>query len=143
MRKMSWIFIPLLIQQLKNVRRLLVSTVCQRPRNRLKKKTEHANWVDQNWLTIAKARYLRRNFELALEDFEYIKKFFMDRSSTYEAQLWKAKCEIQLGYLSDAQRTLSKLDNRYNIFLAESQGQNYYLYKRKMRKLRNAQKKNG
>lgn len=106
-----------------------------------KKKTEHANWVDQNWLMIAKARFIRRDFEVALEDFEYIKKFFMDRSSTYEAQLWKAKCQIQLGYLSEAQRTLTKLDNRYNIFLSESQGQNYFLYKRKMRKLRNAQKK--
>jgi hypothetical protein len=102
-----------------------------------KKKTEHANWVDQNWIMIGKARYIRRDYELAFENFEYIKKFFMDRSSTYEAEIWMAKCQIQLGRLVDAQRTLQKVQTRYDIYLSEAQGKNYLLYKRKVNKMRN------
>lgn len=101
------------------------------------KKTEHANWVDQNWLMIAKARYIRRDYEVAYENFEYIKKFFMDRSSTYEAEIWLAKCQIKLGRLVDAQRTLSKVDLRYDIYLSEAQGKNEWLYRRKVNKMRN------
>jgi hypothetical protein len=102
-----------------------------------KKKTEHANWVDQNWLMIARARYIRRDYELAFENFEYVKKFFVDRPSTYEGEIWMAKCQIKMGRLVDAGRTLTKVQNRYQTYLSEAQGKNYWLYKRKVNKMRN------
>jgi hypothetical protein len=101
------------------------------------KKTEHANWVDQNWIKIGQARYIRRDYELAYENFEYIKKFFMDRSSTYEAEIWMAKCQIQLGRYVDAQRTLSKVDARYDVYKSEVGGMSYWRYNRRVNKMRN------
>lgn len=106
-----------------------------------KKKTEYANWVDMNWVLIGKAQFIRRDYQDALDNFEYIRKFYMDRSSTYIAQLWEAKCQIEMGLFPDAQRTLQKLENRRQIFLNEAQGQNSFMYKRRIRKMRRNKKK--
>ena len=106
-----------------------------------KKKTEYANWVDMNWVLIGKAQFIRRDYQDALDNFEYVRKFYMDRSSTYIAQLWEAKCQIEMGLYPDAQRTLQKLENRRQIFLNEAQGQNIFLYKRRIRKMRRKKKK--
>lgn len=101
-----------------------------------KKRTEYAKWIDMNWLLIGKAHYIRRDYQNALETFEYVRKFYADRSSTYIAQVWEAKAQIKLNLLADAQRTLQKLDNRYNIFLSDNEGKHKILYKRDLRKLR-------
>lgn len=77
------------------------------------KKTEHANWVDQNWIMIGKANYIRRDYQKAFDNFEYIRKFYTDRPSTYTGQLWMAKTQIELGEITEAGRTLQKLEQRY------------------------------
>lgn len=101
-----------------------------------KKKTEYANWIDMNWLLIGKSQFIRRDYQDALDNFEYIRKFYMDRSSTYTAQLWEAKSQIELKLYPDAQRTLQKLENRRQIFLNEAQGKSDFLYRREIRKRR-------
>lgn len=83
------------------------------------KKTEHANWIDQNWLMIGKANYIRRDYQKALKNFEYVRKFYEGRSSTYTGQLWEAKTQIKLGELTEAGRTLQKLEQRKQIRLSE------------------------
>lgn len=77
------------------------------------KKTEHANWVDQNWIMIGKANYIRRDYQEAFKNFEYIRKFYTDRPSTYTGQLWMAKTQIKLGEITEAGRTIQKLEQRY------------------------------
>jgi len=79
-----------------------------------KKKTEHANWIDQNWFIIGYANYIRRDYELALKNFEYIRKFYVDRPSTYTGQLWEAKTYIKTGEFTEAKRTIQKLEGRIN-----------------------------
>lgn len=79
-----------------------------------KKKTEHAKWIDQNWFIIGYSNYIRRDYEKALKNFEYIRKFYEDRPSTYQGQLWEAKTFIQLGQLADATRSIQKLETRTN-----------------------------
>ena len=101
-----------------------------------KKKTEYARWIDMNWLLIGKAHFIRRDYQNALETFEYVRKFYADRPSTYIAQLWEAKAQIELNLLAEANRTLQKLDNRYGVFLSDSQGKSGFMYRRKLRKLR-------
>lgn len=105
------------------------------------KKEEHANWVDQNWLLIGKAQFIRRNYQKALDNFEYIRKFYIDRSSTYTAQMWEARCHIALGDLSQAQRTIQKLEGRKQDFLGELGGGNRFIYDQKLRKMRRKQQK--
>lgn len=84
-----------------------------------RKKTEHANWVDQNWIMIGKANYIRRDYQQAFKNFEYIRKFYTDRPSTYTGQLWMAKTQIELGEITEAGRTLQKLEQRYENAKAE------------------------
>ena len=83
------------------------------------KKTEYARWIDQNWFMIGKANYIRRDYQKALKNFEYIRKFYEGRSSTYTGQLWEAKAQIKLGDLTEAGRTLQKLDQRVQVRLSE------------------------
>lgn len=84
-----------------------------------KKKTEHAKWIDQNWLLIGKANFYRRDYQTALDNFEFVRKFYTNRSSMYEGMLWKAKCQIELGDLAEARRSLQILDNNYSNYLSE------------------------
>ena len=84
-----------------------------------KKKAEYAKWIDQNWLLIGKANFYRRDYQKALDNFEFVRKFYTNRSSMYEGMLWKAKCQIELGELGEAQRTLQILDNNYANYLTE------------------------
>ncbi|HZH87443.1 MAG TPA: hypothetical protein VFD77_09000 [Brumimicrobium sp.] len=76
------------------------------------KKSEHANWIDQNWMMIGRANYIRRDYDKALTTFEYVRKFYLDKPSTYSGQLWEAKTLIQMGNLSEATRTLQKIEQR-------------------------------
>lgn len=79
-----------------------------------KKKTEYAKWIDQNWFIIGKSHYIRRDYEKALKNFEYIRKFYVDRPSTFTGQLWEAKTLIQMGELAEATRSIQKLETRTN-----------------------------
>ena len=74
------------------------------------KEAEYNNWIDENWLTIGKAFYYRRDYEKALSNFEFVKRFFIKDPSTYIAQLWIAKVYIELQKFSDAKLILDGLN---------------------------------
>jgi hypothetical protein len=74
------------------------------------KQAEYNNWIDENWLTIGKAFYYRRDYEKALNNFEFVKRFFIKDPSTYIAQLWIAKVYIELNKFSDAKLILDGLN---------------------------------
>jgi hypothetical protein len=84
-----------------------------------KKKAEYANWIDENWVLIGKANFYKRDYQKALENFEFVRKFYSNRPTTYVGLLWKAKCQIELGDIPSAQRTLQILDNNYNSYLSD------------------------
>lgn len=85
-----------------------------------RKKTEHAKWIDQNWLLIGKAEYIRRDYQKALKNFKYIREFYVDRPSTYQGQLWMLKTYLKMDNMSEATRTYQKLKER--ILLAKQRG---------------------
>lgn len=87
------------------------------------KKTEHANWIDQNWIMIGKANYIKKEYEKALDNFEYVRKFYKSRSSTYTGQLWEARTQMELGDLTEAARTFQKLEQRKQNRIAEQDGE--------------------
>lgn len=73
------------------------------------KEAEYNNWIDENWLTIGKAFYYRRDYEKALNNFEFVKRFFIKDPSTYIAELWIAKIYIELNKFSEAKLILDGL----------------------------------
>lgn len=75
-----------------------------------KKKEEHNKWIDENWITIGRAHYIRRDYDAAMKDFSYVKKFFANDPSTYVAEVWIAKTNIQLKNFTEATFSLKNLD---------------------------------
>jgi tetratricopeptide (TPR) repeat protein len=75
-----------------------------------KKKEEHNRWIDENWITIGIANYYRRDYDLAIKNFEYVNKFFSDDPSAYVANVWMAKAYIEQGKYSEANLLLKDLD---------------------------------
>ena len=41
-----------------------------------RKKDEHNKWIDENWTTVGQAFYYRRDYEGAMKNFKFIKKFY-------------------------------------------------------------------
>lgn len=74
------------------------------------KKEEHNPWIDENWLTIGKASFYRRDYDAALKNFRFIKKFYQNDPTLYYAELWIAKTNIELKNYTDAGLNLEKLD---------------------------------
>lgn len=75
-----------------------------------KKNAEHNNYIDENWITVGKAYYYRRDYETALKSFKFINKYFSNDPSNFVGELWMAKTNIQLGNYTDAKLSLDKLD---------------------------------
>lgn len=80
-----------------------------------KKKVEHNPWIDENWITIGKANFYRRDYEASLKSFNFIRKFYSNDPSIYVADLWLAKTNLQLGNLTDAGFNLSKIEKALEI----------------------------
>lgn len=75
-----------------------------------KKNAEHNNYIDENWITIGKAYYYRRDYETALKSFKFINKYFSNDPSNFIGELWMAKTNIRIGNYTDAKLSLDKLD---------------------------------
>ncbi len=75
-----------------------------------KKNAEHNNYIDENWITVGKAYYYRRDYETALKSFKFINKYFSNDPSNFVGELWMAKTNIRLGNYTDAKLSLDKLD---------------------------------
>lgn len=74
------------------------------------KKEEHNRWIDENWTTVGIAFYYRRNYDDAMKNFKFIKKFFKNDPSNYVGELWMAKTHIAQGELTEAKFNLDFLD---------------------------------
>ena len=74
------------------------------------KKEEHNAWIDENWTTIGVASYYRRDYEGAMKNFMFVRKFFHNDPSLYVGELWMAKTNIAQGDLTKAKFNLDNLD---------------------------------
>lgn len=75
-----------------------------------KKKAEHNRWIDENWTTVGRSFYLRRDYDGAMKNFKFIHKFYSNDPSLYIGELWMAKTNIAIGDLTKAQFNLDNLD---------------------------------
>ncbi len=75
-----------------------------------RKKEEHNRWIDENWITVGIASYYRRDYDGAMKNFKFIRKFFENDPSLYIGELWMAKTFIAQGNLTKAKFSLDKLD---------------------------------
>lgn len=66
------------------------------------KKQEHNPWIDENWTTIGIASFYRRDYDAAIKNFTFIKKFYSNDPSIFVADLWLARCYMEINRLTDA-----------------------------------------
>ncbi|MDX2362568.1 MAG: hypothetical protein QNK23_17300 [Crocinitomicaceae bacterium] len=74
------------------------------------KKEEHNRWIDENWTTIGIAAFYRRDYELSLKNFLFVRKFYKNDPSLYIGELWMARTHIANGDLTKAKFNLDNLD---------------------------------
>jgi hypothetical protein len=75
-----------------------------------KKKIEYNGWIDENWIAIGRSLYYRRDYEGAIKNFEFVRKFFKTDPSNYEATLWIAKSQLEIKDYGNAKINLDLLD---------------------------------
>ena len=76
------------------------------------KTVEYNKWIDENWLTVGEAYFYRRDYQKALENFQFVKRFFVDDPSAYVASLWIARIHIEQRKYADAKLILDALNER-------------------------------
>jgi tetratricopeptide (TPR) repeat protein len=74
-----------------------------------KKKEEHNPWIDENWTTIGIASFYRRDYDAAMKNFTFIKKFYSNDPSIFIAELWLARCYMEVNRLTDAGFSIATL----------------------------------
>tara|TARA_B100001287_G_scaffold276042_1_gene285532 strand:+ start:6768 stop:9395 length:2628 start_codon:yes stop_codon:yes gene_type:complete len=74
------------------------------------KDVEHNKWIDENWITIGRALYYKREYEKSLKNFQFVKRLFAKDPSYYVAKLWMAKIHIEQRSYADAKLTLDELN---------------------------------
>jgi hypothetical protein len=78
--------------------------------NMSSKQAEYNTWIDENWLTVGQAFFYRRDYDRALSNFQFVKRFFVKDPSTYTAELWIAKIFIEQRKFADAKLILDGLN---------------------------------
>lgn len=78
--------------------------------NMFYKQAEYNTWIDETWLTVGQALFYRRDYDRALNNFQFVKRFFAKDPSTYTAELWIAKIYIEQRKFADAKLILDGLN---------------------------------
>ena len=73
---------------------------------------EWCNWIDDNWMTIGWSQFYKRDYESAIEKFEYIEKQYKKNDLVFTASFWKAKTLIEIEDYFTAEEILLELINK-------------------------------
>ena len=73
-------------------------------------KEEYGKWMDENWLVMGISYFYKREYEPAIEKFEYIVKMYPKDESKYYAKLWLAKTYIEMGDFPKAFSYLNEIE---------------------------------
>ena len=78
--------------------------------NPARKNAEHNGFIDENWLTIGRAQYLRMDYETAMRSFKFVNQYFSEDPSNYTAEMWMAKVNMKMGKLTEAKFNLDRVN---------------------------------
>ncbi|MBU2020553.1 MAG: hypothetical protein KJ941_12975, partial [Bacteroidetes bacterium] len=79
------------------------------------KKEENNSYIDENWITIGKASYIRRDYDAATKNFQFIKKFYTNDPSNYIGELWTARTNLAQNKVTEAGFHLENIKNSIEI----------------------------
>ncbi|MDD4552712.1 MAG: tetratricopeptide repeat protein [Bacteroidales bacterium] len=75
---------------------------------------EYVRWIDDAYLLIGKSYFYKQDYPMARRTFEFVIKTYNDNEIKYEAMLWQAKSNVQLGDFTRAEPMLDMLLSKIN-----------------------------
>ncbi|MCX6268151.1 MAG: tetratricopeptide repeat protein [Bacteroidetes bacterium] len=75
---------------------------------------EYVRWIDDCYLLIGKCYFYKQDYSMARRTFEFVIKTYNYNEIKYEAMLWQAKSNIQLGDFNRAEPMLDMLQSKIN-----------------------------
>jgi len=70
---------------------------------------EYVKWIDDSYMLIGKCYFYKQDYPMARRTFEFVIKTYNNNEIKYEAMLWQAQANIQLGDFSKAEPMLDML----------------------------------
>jgi len=83
------------------------------------KKQEFNKWIDRVWLKIGEAKYIKGEYQDAIDNFEYITKFFKNKPSKFTAKIWIVKSHIRLKQYRMAENMIKEIERDSEKIIAE------------------------
>lgn len=82
------------------------------------KKEEHNKWIDDTWLVIGQAHYIKKEYGEAKKKLDYVRSSYEGQEAVYAANMWLARIYIDEGeaaqatkYLKDVEAAIDKLES--------------------------------
>jgi tetratricopeptide (TPR) repeat protein len=86
---------------------------------------EWCSWIDDNWITIGWSQFYKRDYESAMEKFEYIEKQYKKNSIVHTAKFWEAKTLLEIeDYFTAEEILLELIDKKKEIEELEEEEKN-------------------
>ncbi len=73
---------------------------------------EYVRWIDDSYLLIGKCYFYKQDYPMARRTFEFVIKTYNESEIKYEAMLWQARANIQLGDFNRAEPMLDMLQSK-------------------------------
>lgn len=84
------------------------------------KNVEYVKWIDDSYLLIGKAKFFKRDYQGAIETFDFVSKKFSKNPIRLDAMLWMAKTYIAMGNYNKPAPILSVIENQLQEVNASS-----------------------
>ncbi len=75
---------------------------------------EYVNWIDDCYLLIGKSYFYKQDYPMARRTFEFVIKTYNENEIKYDAMLWQARANIQIGDFKRAEPMLDMLQSKIN-----------------------------
>jgi tetratricopeptide (TPR) repeat protein len=75
-------------------------------------KKEYNRWIDDCYMLMGKAYFYKQDYPMARRTFEFVVKTFNENEIKYEAMLWMAQANMQLGEFSRAEPLLDMVQDK-------------------------------
>ncbi|MFZ4521689.1 MAG: tetratricopeptide repeat protein [Bacteroidales bacterium] len=75
---------------------------------------EYVRWIDDSYLLIGKSYFYKQDYQMARRTFEFVIKTYNYNDIKFEAMLWQAKSNIQIGDFNRAEPMLDMLQSKIN-----------------------------
>jgi hypothetical protein len=94
---------------------------------------EWCKYIDDNWMTMGKTRFYKKDLPNALKIFQYIENHYEIEDNYYESVFWQSKVLIEMGAFDEAEEILLNLIIKFEEQQLEGKDQEKLTAKQKVR----------